>query len=300
MPISIGGRLTTSSFIDGFIQNGFDIEIFDELKNKNFSNYVNNNYKYIIGYDFSPIKLKKDYNLEIPLIAYFSDDINLRTSGVDFDKLKDEIYKKDNHIFYWDRALAKKENLNYLAHFVNIEIYKDYGKPIRDVLFMGRLDTKLRLDTFVKLNKLLPNVSFSWYAIKKHYLDALSRLNDEDKEIIKKCYFGFIDNEKDMASIINKHKIIYNINAQGLSSLNYRTIQTLACKRLIISDDREELDLFDNLVPIYHNIDDLKEKIEFYLKNEKEYKNIVNNCYDFIKQNHSSKEAVKKILKTIN
>lgn len=300
MPISIGGRLTTSSFIDGFIQNGFDIEIFDELKNKNFSNYVNNNYKYIIGYDFSPIKLKKDYNLEIPLIAYFSDDINSRTSGVDFDKLKDEIYKKDNHIFYWDRALAKKENLNYLAHFVNIEIYNDYSKPTRDVLFMGRLDTKLRLDTFVKLNKLLPNVSFSWYAIKKHYLDALSRLNDEDKEIIKKCYFGFIDNEKDMASIINKHKIIYNINAQGLSSLNYRTIQTLACKRLIISDDREELDLFNNFVPIYHNIDDLKEKIEFYLKNEKEYKNIVNNCYDFIKQNHSSKEAVKKILETIN
>ena len=33
MPISIGGRLTTSSFIDGFIQNGFEVIVYDELKN---------------------------------------------------------------------------------------------------------------------------------------------------------------------------------------------------------------------------------------------------------------------------
>ena len=31
------------------------------------------------------------------------------------------------------------------------------------------------------------------------------------------------------------------MNSQGISSLNYRTFQTIACKRLLISDYREEL-----------------------------------------------------------
>lgn len=300
MPISIGGRLTTSSFIDGFVQNGFEVIVYDELKNDNFLDYLSDDFEYIIGYDFSPIKLKKDYKLNIPLIAYFSDDINLKTAGVDYDKLKNEIYKKDNHIFYWDRTLAKKEKLPYLPHFVNLEIYKNFLKPEKDVLFMGRLDTQLRLETFINLNKMLPDLSFSWYAIEKHYLDALNRVEIKDKKIIEKCYFGFIDNEKDMAKIINKHKIVYNINAQGESSLNYRTIQTLACKRLIISDYRKELDIFNNLVPIYHNIDDLKEKIEYYLKNENDYNTIVDGCYEIVKKNHSSAAAVKKILDSIN
>ena len=61
MPISIGGRLTTSSFIDGFIQNGFEVIVYDELKNDNFLDYLSDDFEYIIGYDFSPIKLKKDY-----------------------------------------------------------------------------------------------------------------------------------------------------------------------------------------------------------------------------------------------
>ena len=34
LPHSIGGRLTTSSILDGFKQNGFKVVLFDELKDK--------------------------------------------------------------------------------------------------------------------------------------------------------------------------------------------------------------------------------------------------------------------------
>ena len=299
MPVSIGGRLTTSSFIDGFIQNGYEVIVFDELKNEKIQNFLNFEFEYIIGYDFSPVKIKIDNNIKIPLIAYFSDDIRKKTSGVGYDKYIKFIKNKDIFVFYWDRELAKKENLFYQPHFVNCEIYHDFKTPLNDVLFMGRLDTDLRLKTYLELNKLLPDITFRWYAIKRHFEDALKRCNENDKKIIQNTYCGFIDNEIDMAKIINESKIVYNINAQGLSSLNYRTIQTLACKRLIISDKRKELDLFNNIIPTYDNINDLASKIKFYLNNKEEYNKIIDKSYGFILKNHSSKICVKNMLDKI-
>ena len=303
LPHSIGGRLTISSVLDGFRLNGFGVVIYDELKNDDFKIFLNDDYSFIVGYDFSPIKLKVDYNLNIPLIAYFSDDINLKTAGVGYIEYRKYLNNKDNYIFYWDRGLAKKEKLIYMPHFVNCEIYEELkpcGEAYYDVSFMGRLDTDLRLRIFIDLNKKLKDLKFSWHAIEKHYLDALLRCkNDEEKEIIKKSYCGFIDNEIDMASAINNTKIVYNINAQGLSSLNYRTFQVLACKRLIISDKREELDLFNNIVPYYNDFDDLAGKIKFYLSNFSEYEKVTQKCGEIIRLNHNSKDCTKKMLEMI-
>lgn len=303
LPHSIGGRLTTSSIINGFQANGYEVCIFDELKQDNFEDFLNKTYDYIVGYDFSPVKLKVDYSLKIPLIAYFSDEINSKTAGVGYIEYRSFLKNKDNYIFYWDRNLSKKEGFFYMPHFVDCKIYKELKPPIEahyDVSFMGRLDTDLRLKTFLELNKHLKNLNFSWHAIEKHYLDALSRcLNNEEEEIIKKSYCGFIDNEIDMAKAINNTKIVYNINAQGLSSLNYRTFQVLACKRLIISDERLELDLFENIIPIYNDIGDLAVKIKFYLNNQGEYDKIVDKSYDFILKNHSSEVCVRNMLDKI-
>ena len=69
LPHSIGGRLTISSIFDGFVQNGHSVEIFDELKSDNFMEFINGKiYDYIVGYDFSPIKLKVDNNLSFKFI----------------------------------------------------------------------------------------------------------------------------------------------------------------------------------------------------------------------------------------
>ena len=298
MPHSIGGRLTTSSILDGFKQNGFEVIIYDELKQNDFENYIQD-FDYVVGYDFSPIKLKIDYGLKIPVIAYFSDVIEDRTSGVGYLEYNKYLKNDDIYVFYWDRILARKGGFNYQPHFVNCEIYKDYLKPINDVIFMGRLDTDLRLNMYLELNKKLPHLKFKYYGIQKHLDDAISRCSKDDACILKNTYAGFIDNEADMAQVINEAKIIYNINAQGVSSLNYRSIQVLACKRLLISDEREELDLFNNVVPIYKNIDDLAQKIEFYLKNKDEYEKITSYCYEIVKQNHNSRVCVEKMLKSI-
>lgn len=297
LPISIGGRLTTSSILDGFRQLGHTVIVYDELKD-DYS--LNDSYDLIVGYDFSPIKLKRDFNLSMKCIAYFSDEIRNRTSGPHWKELLEDLERDDVYTFYWDRELVKQENfknLFYLPHFVNTEIYKNKDIPIEsDVMFAGRLDTDYRLNMIVDLVENL-GVSFKWYAIERHYQDALKRV--KNKQTIEKIYSGFIDNEQDMAKAINKTKIVINMNSQGVSSLNYRTMQTLACKRLLISDKRQELDLFDNKIPTYENKEVLKEKILFYLNNEQEYNRITEYCEMICREKYSSRQGVKYILDKI-
>lgn len=299
LPISIGGRLTTSSIIDGFKQNGCEVKVFDELFDKNLNDYLNDSYDFISGYDFSGLKIKIDNNLPWRSLNYFSDDIRSKASGPEWEKYLPYLENDDNYTFYWDKVLTEYENfknINYLPHFVNFDIYKDMDvKPEFDVMFAGRLDTDYRLSFFEELITKLPDLKIAWYAIDRHYEDAKKR--SKYPELITLCYQGFIDNEEDMAKAINNAKIVFNINSQGISSLNYRTFQTVACKRLMLSDFREELALFDGHLPFYEDFSDLIFKIESYLEDKDAYKRVVNECYNIAKISHNSKDCTRYMLK---
>ena len=299
LPISIGGRLTTSSIIDGFRQNGCEVKVFDELFDKNLNDYLNDSYDFISGYDFSGLKIKIDNNLPWRSLNYFSDDIRSKASGPEWEKYLPYLENDDNYTFYWDKVLTEYENfknINYLPHFVNFDIYKDMDvEPEFDVMFAGRLDTDYRLSFFEELITKLPNLKIAWYAINRHYEDAKKR--SKYPELITLCYQGFIDNEEDMAKAINNAKIVFNINSQGISSLNYRTFQTVACKRLMLSDFREELALFDGHLPFYEDFSDLIFKIESYLEDKDAYKRVVDECYNIAKISHNSKDCTRYMLK---
>lgn len=299
LPESIGGRLTTNSIINGLRQNGCSVVIYDELFDKNLKTIIKDVYDYIVGYDFSALKIKIDNKLQMPSLNYFSDDIRSKASGPDWEKYLPYLDKSDNYTFYWDKVLTEYENfknIHYLPHFVDFDIYKDMGiKPEFDIMFAGRLDTDYRLSFFEELVIKLPSLKVAWYAIDRHYQDALKR--SKYPEIIKLCYRGFIDNEEDMAKAINNTKIIFNINSQGISSLNYRTFQTAACKRLIISDYREELALFDGQMPFYEDFSDLIFKIESYLEDSNAYNIVTNACYNIARRCHNSKDSTRYMLK---
>ncbi len=304
IPHSIAGRLIVKSLADGFEQNGFSVDFYDEMTQNNFSEFIKDkDYKYITGYDFSPLKLKVDNKLKMPCICYFADVIESKAAGVgeDFDKYIPFLNEKDVYTFYWDKELAKQadyKNLFYMPMFVNTEVYKpmDIEKEY-DIMFAGRLDTDYRLEMTIDLMKMFSNLNFAWFAIEKHYIDALSRT--DEKELLKKAYKGFIDNEPDMAKEINKSKIIYTINSQGLTSLNHRTIQTVACKTLVISDFREEINMYKGDLPFYIDIQDLAEKIKYYSENKKAYEYTTDKCYQFAINNLSAKICVEKMLDRI-
>ena len=125
LPISIGGRLTTSSIMDWYKQNQCEVTVFDELFDNNLDEILKNEYDQIVGYDFSGLKIKIDNNLQIPSVNYFSDDIRSKASGPEWEKYLPYLEEKDNYTFYWDRVLTSYENfknIHYLPHFVNFEI----------------------------------------------------------------------------------------------------------------------------------------------------------------------------------
>ena len=302
LPISIGGRLTTNSIIDGYRQNNCEVVVYDELKDKNLVQVIKQDFDQIVGYDFSPLKIKIDNNIDTKCVCYFSDDIRSSTSGPEWEKYLPYLENNDVYTFYWDKVLTSYEsfeNIHYLPHFVNFDIYKDLEiEPKFDLMFAGRLDTDYRLSFFEELVLKLPDLKIAWYAIEKHFQDAKKR--SKYPEIFDVCYKGFIDNEQDMAKAINNTKIVFNMNSQGISSLNYRTFQTVACKRLLISDYREELALFDGNMPFYEDFSDLIFKIECYLENQNAYRTVVENCYNIAKYTHNSKDCVKYIINTTN
>ena len=301
LPESIGGRLTTSSLIAGFRQNDCCVTVYDELFDNNLENVIKGSYDFIAGYDFSGLKIKVDNSLDIPSINYFSDDIRSKTSGSYWEEYLKYLDDDDNYTFYWDKQLTECEkfkNLYYLPHFVNIDIYHDFGvEPEFDIMFAGRLDTDYRLSFFEELVMKFPRLKIAWYAIERHYQDARKRA--QYPEMLDLCYMGFIDNEPDMARAINNSKIVFNMNSQGLSSLNYRTFQTAACKRLMISDYREELSLFDGYMPFYEDMSDLIFKIENYLEDNEAYAMITKPCENIVRQNHNSKDSVAYILDVV-
>jgi spore maturation protein CgeB len=170
-------------------------------------------------------------------------------------------------------------------------------EPEFDVMFAGRLDTDYRLNFFEELVMKMPELKIAWYAIDRHYKDARARALYP--EIIDLCYMGFIDNEPEMARAINNTKIVFNMHSQGLSSLNYRTFQTAACKRLMISDFRDELSLFKGFMPYYEDMSDLIFKIESYLDDKEAYSLITENCYNIAKFGHNSKDCVQYILSIV-
>ena len=301
VPVSIAGRLIVSSITDGLKQNSlFRISIvsYDELYESDLKKVLDKKYDFIIGYDFSPLKIKIDNGLDCKCLCYFADDICSKTSGPEWEKYYSFLGREDVYTFFWDREMISSydfKNLYYLPQFVNFEVYTPMPvKPVFDVIFAGRLDTDIRLETFVNLMRDLPHLKFAWFAIERHYRDALSRT--QYKSLIKEAWQGFIDNEADMAVATNKAKLGFTINAQGRSSLNYRTIQTIACKRLIISDVREEASLYEGNLPCWKDYEDLKYKICHYLTDEDDYKRVVEACYEIGRKNHHSKGCVEFML----
>lgn len=305
LPKSIGGRLTTSSIIDGFKALDFETCIFDRLKDPRMPQNIFD-YDFVVGYDFDAVEFCQTHNFDAKTVNYFSDVIEDAHSGKDWEKYYPLLLKNNSVTFYWDRELFKKtknkiKNLFYLPHFVNTDIYKNTKtEKFFDIIFTGRLDTQYRLSSFLKLMKSLPDLKFGWFAIEKHYLDAIKRSSQEDRKLLSKAYQYFIDNEAEMAGVLNQAKVVVNFNEQGISSLNYRTIQSMACETFLLSDFRQEgIDYFKDNFVFYRNFDELVEKAEYYVSNNEERNKINRQIRKIIEKSFSHTVGAQKMIEKI-
>jgi hypothetical protein len=123
-------------------------------------------------------------------------------------------------------------------------------------------------------------------------------INSLDKYGIKKDIF-VIGN--DMVNTINSYKIHLNCNISN--DINYRTFETCGCGTMLLTNYTPGLEkLFDigKEIVVYDGLEDLDNKVKYYLNNEDERIKIEKAGYERVKRDHTYFERAKLLIKIIN
>jgi glycosyltransferase involved in cell wall biosynthesis len=124
-----------------------------------------------------------------------------------------------------------------------------------------------------------------------HVIDSL------DKYDIKKDIFVIGD---DMVDVINSYKIHLNCNISN--DINYRTFETTGCGTFLLTNYTPGLEkLFDigKEIVVYNDLNDLDNKVEYYLENEEEREKIAKAGYERSKKDHTYFERTKNLIDII-
>jgi hypothetical protein len=101
---------------------------------------------------------------------------------------------------------------------------------------------------------------------------------------------------------INRSKICITSNNK-FKSLSIKYYEVMACGSMLLADEPEDLNELGFIngihLVIYKDLDDLKEKIYFYLTNEKMLKTISNQGMEFVRENHNNSVRVQQMTKII-
>lgn len=121
-----------------------------------------------------------------------------------------------------------------------------------------------------------------------HIIDSLDKYN------IKKDIFVIGD---DMVNVINSYKIHLNCNISN--DINYRTFETTGCGTFLLTNYTPGLEkLFDigKEIVVYNDLNDLDNKVKYYLENEEEREKIALAGYNRAKKDHTYFERSKRII----
>ena len=212
-----------------------------------------------------------------------------------FEKGQFSRYSDNHHTFCWDRfyipilnEMGVKKNLHYMPFATNPEIYQPTENTVYkyDVSFVA---------TFAPHRaKIIMQLAERGIKIDLFGNDPWKALSHPNI-----TFHGFADNRTECPEIYRSSKINLNISSlQLVQSLPIRIFDVGACKSFIITDhkkDAESLFNEDQLL-IYKSIDDLVNKINYYLKHEEEREEIANNFYQKISTSFTYEKQVKKVL----
>jgi glycosyltransferase involved in cell wall biosynthesis len=125
-----------------------------------------------------------------------------------------------------------------------------------------------------------------------HVIDSLNKYG------IKKDVFVIGD---DMVKSINSYKIHLNCNISD--DINYRTFETLGCKTFLLTNYTPGLEKIFEIgkeLVVYENLEDLDNKVKYYLENKEERNKIAEAGYNRVKSEHTYFERSKKLIEIIN
>jgi len=184
--------------------------------------------------------------------------------------------------FAWDPFLRQPAGL------LNEDEQEHFGS---DVVFVGSWDKERERILSRLLGYDLKIWGSSWQKANSKLQSAWT----------KKAEFG-----KNFCKIIKSSKIVLNlIRKQNPSSVNMRTFEIPACRGFMLSTRTEEsLQFFQEgkEAEYFSDYEELKEKIDFYLKHDDLRKQIAENAYRKVlsDESYTYKDRAKKILEVYN
>lgn len=114
---------------------------------------------------------------------------------------------------------------------------------------------------------------------------------------------GFAKSLTEMPIIFNQSKINLNITTKTIQTgISQRVFDVLACGGFLISNYQEEL--FEYFTPgkdleVFTDLEDLHEKVEYYLTHDEARQEIANHGYDTVIKHHSVAIRINQILGTL-
>ncbi|MBP1968455.1 glycosyltransferase involved in cell wall biosynthesis [Virgibacillus natechei] len=181
-----------------------------------------------------------------------------------------------------------ENKMEWFPHFVNTELYKDYElKKSNNLLMMGAVN--------------------DYYPLRQKILSFYKG----DDNFVYHNHPGYRDfSEKEESENFIGHAYAKEINRAKLfftcpSVLHYPVIkyfEVLACRTLLLAPtfcELEDLGFIPGIhfVPIDES--NFKKQAAYFLENEKERQQIVDQGYNFIRQRHSVKQRTEKLVKRI-
>lgn len=221
-----------------------------------------------------PVRKKFDFSKFDAPTAYYAID-----SHVAFDQ-----HVKDAHVQDYDFVfVAQKddipkyrevgcEKVYWLPLACDPDINKRYKLPMKhDLCFVGKVPPKTEREQIIRK--------------------------------IKKEFNIFVGHKylHDMARVFSQSRIVLNKSHAG--DLNMRVFETMSCGRLLLTDrianGLEELFTDKRHLVIYDDLNDLAEKIRYYLRNAAEREKIAAQGQKEVQRKHTYSHRAKYILNTV-
>ena len=319
-PDSIAGKLISKGFTAGFKSNGCYV-LGKSLKDMTVDAIEKFKPDIVFGYDYGFLFSGQmdliDYLLEskrnINLVHYFGDEPNSSYAFCSKNELYDEfcrIVAENEKVFtyIWDKSfLSQIPNSVHLPLAVNTKAYKAEESKSYDITFVGRPLTEKRQKILAALVRKFGK-KLSIFSYEKHFLQSLDDmkekqfLSDDELDIYKSAYCGFLTTEKELADIYFNSKVNLNMPIHGGSGMNYRVFEVLASGGFLLTESAKELEkhfIVSKELETYSNIEDLLDKTEFYLKHSDIAQKIALIGYADVYKRHNFTSRVRTILDDI-
>ncbi|HSA06993.1 MAG TPA: glycosyltransferase [Candidatus Gastranaerophilales bacterium] len=313
-PISIIGDILLKGIARGFEKAGNQVLLMDvrELEETKINNF---NPDFVLGMDYAHL-IREDahkiiQSLNAPVAHFFIDDPNSSFAHAGDLALYDKLSATDGVILCWDEAFLKdfKNKAYYLPTGIDFEVYEKPDPSINieksTILFAGRPLTDKREKIISHVAKNFPGL-LNIYCYREHFDRSINAmlekgyLKQEEIEEYKKCYKGFLKDEKELAGAYHKCDIVLNITMeQGPTSMNSRVLEALATDSFLLTDYAEDTSKYfeeNKDFVFYKNLDDLTEKIRKYLDNPGLRQEIAGNGRKKVAQNHTLYQRAMQII----